>query len=167
MGHPRPLLHLFLVFFKQRMQISQQIYVKKCPSSIWYFDSNSRPSEYESPPLTTRPGLPPFVSFLAWQICFIFSRTNFLPSRFRPSRRWSTSVLPWTLRWSSKSEPEIYRLATRPKNRPNSSSNCTERSPSFSRRQLWHRSGKFKSKQQISVCPVTSYFGQFARCWLF
>ena len=33
----------------------QQINVKKCPSSIWCWDSNSQPSDYESPPLTTRP----------------------------------------------------------------------------------------------------------------
>ena len=33
--------------------------MKKCPSSIWRQDSNSQPSDYESPPLTTRPGLPP------------------------------------------------------------------------------------------------------------
>ena len=34
--------------------------MKKCPSSIWRQDSNSHPSDYESPPLTTRPGLPRF-----------------------------------------------------------------------------------------------------------
>ena len=39
--------------------ILQQINVKKCPSSIWHQDSNPRPSERESPPITTRPGLPP------------------------------------------------------------------------------------------------------------
>ena len=32
---------------------------EKCPSSIWCRDSNSQPSDYESPLLTTRPGLPP------------------------------------------------------------------------------------------------------------
>ena len=31
--------------------------VKKCPSSIRRWDSNSQPCDYESPPLTTRPGL--------------------------------------------------------------------------------------------------------------
>ena len=31
----------------------------KRPSSILCRDSNSQPSDYESPPLTTRPGLPP------------------------------------------------------------------------------------------------------------
>ena len=32
---------------------------KNCTSSIRHRDSNSRPSERESPPITTRPGLPP------------------------------------------------------------------------------------------------------------
>ena len=30
--------------------------MKKCQSSIWYWDSNQRLLEYESPPITTRPG---------------------------------------------------------------------------------------------------------------
>ena len=30
-----------------------------CPSSLRCMDSNPRPSEHESPPITTRPGLPP------------------------------------------------------------------------------------------------------------
>ena len=32
---------------------------EKCPSSIGCRDLNSQPSDYKSPPLTTRPGLPP------------------------------------------------------------------------------------------------------------
>ena len=36
------------------------MYVKKCPSSIRCRDSNSRPLEHEPPPITTRPGLPPY-----------------------------------------------------------------------------------------------------------
>ena len=57
--HSRPLFRLFSVFFKQTIQFLQQIYVKKCPSSIRCRDSNPRPLECESPPITTRPGLPP------------------------------------------------------------------------------------------------------------
>ena len=48
-----------IVLFKQTLQFLQQINVKKCSSSIWHQDSNSQPSDCESPPLTTRPGLPP------------------------------------------------------------------------------------------------------------
>ena len=44
--------------FKQTLQTLLRISVKKCPSSIWCQDSNSQPSDYESPLLTTRPGLP-------------------------------------------------------------------------------------------------------------
>ena len=33
--------------------------VKNDPSSNWYRDSNSQPIDHESPPITTRPGLPP------------------------------------------------------------------------------------------------------------
>ena len=43
--------------FKQTTQILQQINVKKCPSSNCCQDSNSQSSDYESPPLTIRPGL--------------------------------------------------------------------------------------------------------------
>ena len=50
---------LFSVFFKQTLQFLQQINVKKCPSSIRRRDSNPRPFEHESSPITTRPGLPP------------------------------------------------------------------------------------------------------------
>ena len=57
MGHPRPLFRLFSVFFKQT---SIQFYNKlmwKCSSSIWHWESNPRPSERESPPITPWPGL--------------------------------------------------------------------------------------------------------------
>ena len=46
MGHPRPLNYLFSVFFKQTIQILQQMNVEKCPSSFRFWDSNSRPSDY-------------------------------------------------------------------------------------------------------------------------
>ena len=59
MGQPRPLFHLFSVFSNKHYKFLQQIYVKKCPSSKWYRDSNPQPSVRESPPITTRPGLPP------------------------------------------------------------------------------------------------------------
>ena len=60
MGHTRPLFRLFSVFSnKQTVQFLQQIYVKKCPSSIRCWDLNPRPLEHESSPITTRPGLHP------------------------------------------------------------------------------------------------------------
>ena len=39
--------------------ILQQFNLKKCPSSTWHWDLNPRPQDRESPPITTRPGLPP------------------------------------------------------------------------------------------------------------
>ena len=58
MGHPRPLFVYFQSFHANINTIVQQMKVKKCPSSIRHWDSNPRPSECESPPITTRPGLP-------------------------------------------------------------------------------------------------------------
>ena len=58
MGHPRLLLIHFRLF-KQALQFFQQIYVKKCPSSIWCRDSDPQPLERESLLITTRPALPP------------------------------------------------------------------------------------------------------------
>ena len=50
------------IFLAQKMAIIRynicNKYVKKCPSSIWYWDSNPWPLEHESPPITTSPGLP-------------------------------------------------------------------------------------------------------------
>ena len=54
------LFFVYFCLFKQTLQFLQQINVKKCPSSIRHRDSNQQPPDYESPPLTTRPGLPPF-----------------------------------------------------------------------------------------------------------
>ena len=59
MGQPRPLFHLFSVFFKQTLQIFTTNICEKCPSSLRCRDSNPRPLERESPPIATRPGLPP------------------------------------------------------------------------------------------------------------
>ena len=72
MGQPRPLFRLFSVFSNKHYKFLQQIYVKKCPSSIRCRDSNPRPLERESPPITTRPGLPP-QSFLPLAIIFCFA----------------------------------------------------------------------------------------------
>ena len=59
MGQPRPLFHLFSSF-QTHIQNFTSMW-KKCPSSIWCRDSNSRPLEHEYPPIITRPGLPPYL----------------------------------------------------------------------------------------------------------
>ena len=48
----------FGLFQTDIITIFTKIYVKKCPSSIQCRDLNLQPSEHESPPITTRPGLP-------------------------------------------------------------------------------------------------------------
>ena len=57
MGHPR---HLFSLFLSLQTQITIFAANKceKCPSSKQCWDSNPRPLEHTSPPITTRPGLP-------------------------------------------------------------------------------------------------------------
>ena len=65
--------HLFSVFSNKHYNFLQQIDVKKCRSSIWCWDSN--PLEYESLPITTRPGLPP------WLIIFVSSASFWLVRR--------------------------------------------------------------------------------------
>ena len=52
---PTPASFLFIFVFSNK----QQIWMWKWPSSIRHRDSYSQTSDYESPPLTTRPGLPP------------------------------------------------------------------------------------------------------------
>ena len=56
---PIPASFSFIFVFSNKLQCLQQIYVKKCPSSIWCSDSNPRPSGNESPPIITWPGLLP------------------------------------------------------------------------------------------------------------
>ena len=57
---PTPASFSFIIgLFKQTsLQFFQQMYVKKCPSSIWYRDSNPQPLERDSLPITTRPVFP-------------------------------------------------------------------------------------------------------------
>ena len=60
LNQPRPLFHLFSCF---QSIFTTNIY-EKCPSSIQCRDSNSRPLEHESPPVTTRPELLPSFNYL-------------------------------------------------------------------------------------------------------
>ena len=59
MGHPRPLFRLFLAFFQTKNTNFTTNKCEKCPASIWHQDFNSRPSDYEPPPLTSRQGSRP------------------------------------------------------------------------------------------------------------
>ena len=73
MGQPWPLLSFLLVSFKQTaLHFLQQMYAKKCPSSLQCRDSNPRPSKHEFPPITTRPGLPPIAPFVSVNLIVIY-----------------------------------------------------------------------------------------------
>ena len=52
------LFFIYPVFSNKHTILTTNIY-EKCPSSTRRRDLNSQPSDYKSPPLTTRPGLPP------------------------------------------------------------------------------------------------------------
>ena len=56
MGQPRPLFRLFSVFSVKHYNFTTN-QCEKCLSSIRRCNSNSQTYDYESPPLTTRPGL--------------------------------------------------------------------------------------------------------------
>ena len=56
MGQPQPRFHLFLSF-----QTHIKIFTTNKCEKMSILDSNSRPLEHESPPITTKPGLPPRV----------------------------------------------------------------------------------------------------------
>ena len=63
MGQPGLFFIYFRSFSNKHQYNFTTINVKKCPSSIRHRDSNPRPLERESPPITTRPGLPPLDLF--------------------------------------------------------------------------------------------------------
>ena len=77
---------LFYVDFrlsKQTLQFLQQMNVKKYPSSIWCSYWNTRPSVLESPPITTRLGLPP----KTWTILYTVVITNTRQVKSREYRK--------------------------------------------------------------------------------
>ena len=61
--------------------------MKKCPSSIQIWDLKPQLLERESPPITTRPGLPPQHLFIF--LCFL--RCKLL--RFRQSKNTSNATI--------------------------------------------------------------------------
>ena len=83
---------LFFVFFRSFQTNNTNLTTNQCekcrPSSIMHWDSNPRPSECESPPITTWPGLPP--------IFFIFYSEELL-SRLQGARETDN---PWAESWT-------------------------------------------------------------------
>ena len=80
MGHLRPLFHLFSSF--QTSTILQQSNEKKCPSSIRCWDSNPQPLKHDSPPIITRPGLPPKPQVIFYGVIMIWLLSNFFTQKF-------------------------------------------------------------------------------------
>ena len=72
-GNPWPLFNLFSSF-QTISKILQQIYVEKYPSSIRCWDLNPQPLKHESPPITTRQGLPPIFVY-SFSLFSMFSQT--------------------------------------------------------------------------------------------
>ena len=56
------LFFIYFCLFKQTLQFLQQIYVEKCYVHPVY-GAGIRTYEHESPPITTRPGLPPTTTY--------------------------------------------------------------------------------------------------------
>ena len=54
---PSPASIPFIFVFQKNFTIFTTIKCEKCPSFKWCWDSKPRPSEHESPPITTRPGI--------------------------------------------------------------------------------------------------------------
>ena len=73
----------FFVQFGPMSNKRCKFYIKflcKYPSSLWCQESNSRPSEYESPPSTTRPGLAPYLWVPSFQPIKTSTCLNSFPS---------------------------------------------------------------------------------------
>ena len=91
---------LFFIFLRLFNKILQFYYISiwKCPPNIWRRDLNSQPSDYESPPLTTRPGLPSISCSVRYIITF-WQKYFFSVDRDGP---WANPIttafeaVPWT-----------------------------------------------------------------------
>ena len=73
-GQPRPLFVYFQSFQTNIITIFTTNICEKCPSSIRCRDSNPRPSERESLPITTRPGLPPIRKI----VCTLIKKSSWM-----------------------------------------------------------------------------------------
>ena len=94
MGHPRALFHLFSSFQTNITIFTTNICEKMpWPSSTRSWDSNPRPSEHESPPITTRLGHPPCSFSYCW-ISRNIKPTSPSPSVYLPAHL-HTSTYPY------------------------------------------------------------------------
>ena len=147
-----PASFIYFRLFKHTPQFLRQINVKKCPSSIWCWDLNSRPLEYESPPITIRPGLPPDWPILtnSSSISFFFKKVGHSRPLFSlyfrlfnnvDSKQYQYKICRWL---DSNRRPlvsEATALPTEPQPRPLSSISFLPsevRPPKSSDQQFYH-----------------------------
>ena len=74
MGNPRPCFRIFGLFQTNINTIFTTNQCEKCPSSLGCWNLNPRPSDWESHPITTIPGLPPILSINSY---YMLSTLNF------------------------------------------------------------------------------------------
>ena len=97
---------IYFCLFKQKLQFLQQINVKKCPSSKRCRDSNSQPSDYKFPPLTTRPGLP-LLYLPSWSVQTFHMKVQ-LTFLIQSGRKWLEFVhLPTYVSNCNRNEIEL------------------------------------------------------------
>ena len=94
------LFFIYFHLFKQTFQFFATIMCVKRPSSIRCWESNPRSSEHESPPITTRPGLPPYLITLLGLISYCCSHSytyvygrSYLSCLFQNMRNLTTSEI--------------------------------------------------------------------------
>ena len=75
MGQPLPLFAYFRSFLNKQYN-STTNKCEKCQSSIRRWDSNPRPFEHKSSPITTIPGLPPKRLFLPLCVPIVHTVTS-------------------------------------------------------------------------------------------
>ena len=75
---------LFLVYF--RSFSNKQLINVKTPSSIWCWDSSSRPSKQMTPPITTRLGLPSNVNYGKTTGNNFYLKRPYIIVRFEPTQ---------------------------------------------------------------------------------
>ena len=81
---------------------------EKCPSSIWHWDLNPWPLEHESPPITTWPGIPPYICHLSIFVFILF----FFVCLLRVSIEWRIPGLVFLSVSLKPSNPQILMTNT-------------------------------------------------------
>ena len=101
MNLPRVHFHLYAAFSHKHYNFCNNLMCTKYPFSKRYWDSNPQPFDHESPPITTRPGLPPLFNWKlitnSYSILGLYKVGGFIDSTrlFRTSTRLSSPEHVW------------------------------------------------------------------------